>query len=57
MGEGGEQNAPLARAVIGGLLVATFTTLFMVPIAYTWLRGKPPVDHDRQIDAEWHEGD
>ena len=57
MGEGGEQNAPLARAVIGGLLVATFTTLFMVPIAYTWLRGKPPVDHDKQIDEEWHEGD
>ena len=31
MGEGGEQNAPLGRAVIGGLLVATFTTLFFVP--------------------------
>jgi multidrug efflux pump subunit AcrB len=57
MGEGGEQNAPLARAVIGGLLVATFTTLFMVPIAYTWLRQKPPVDHDKQIDEEWHQGD
>jgi len=57
MGEGGEQNAPLARAVIGGLLVATFTTLFMVPIAYTWLRGKPPVDYDKRVDEEWHEGD
>ena len=31
LGEGGEQNAPLGRAVIGGLLVATFVTLFVVP--------------------------
>jgi multidrug efflux pump subunit AcrB len=57
LGEGGEQNAPLARAVIGGLLVATFTTLFMVPIAYTWLRKEAPVDHDKQIEMEWHQGD
>ncbi len=57
LGEGGEQNAPLARAVIGGLLVATFTTLFMVPIAYTWLRKDAPVDHDKLIEHEWHEGD
>jgi len=42
MGEGGEQNAPLARAVIGGLAVATFTTLFFVPIVYSALRMKPP---------------
>src|SRR6185437_11077034 len=34
LGEGGEQNAPLARAVIGGLVVATFTTLFFVPVVY-----------------------
>ena len=32
MGEGGEQNAPLGRAVIGGLMLATVTTLFVVPI-------------------------
>jgi multidrug efflux pump subunit AcrB len=32
LGEGGEQNAPLGRAVIGGLLMATFTTLFFVPV-------------------------
>ena len=31
LGEGGEQNAPLGRAVIGGLLVATVATLFFVP--------------------------
>lgn len=35
MGEGGEQNAPLARAVIGGLLIATFATLFFVPLMFT----------------------
>ncbi len=56
MGEGGEQNAPLARAVIGGLLVATFTTLFFVPIMYTYLRRRTPVDMDRQIEQEEHEG-
>jgi multidrug efflux pump subunit AcrB len=46
LGEGGEQNAPLGRAVIGGLLMATVTTLIVVPIVYTYLRRKPPVDHD-----------
>jgi len=40
LGEGGEQNAPLGRAVIGGLSVATITTLFFVPIMYTFLRRK-----------------
>jgi multidrug efflux pump subunit AcrB len=38
LGDGGEQNAPLGRAVIGGLLVATFFTLFFVPIAYRLLK-------------------
>jgi multidrug efflux pump subunit AcrB len=52
MGEGGEQNAPLGRAVIGGLIVATFTTLFFVPIMYTLLRKKAPVNYDRQIHFE-----
>ena len=40
IGEGGEQNAPLARAVIGGLLFATFATLIFVPIMYRLLRRK-----------------
>jgi multidrug efflux pump subunit AcrB len=44
LGEGGEQNAPLARAVIGGLMVATFYTLVFVPLAYSRLRRKPPKD-------------
>jgi multidrug efflux pump subunit AcrB len=52
LGEGGEQNAPLGRAVIGGLLFATPTTLFFVPIIYTLLRKKAPVDLDRQIAEE-----
>lgn len=41
VGEGGEQNAPLARAVIGGLLFATFATLVFVPTMYRLLRKKP----------------
>jgi multidrug efflux pump subunit AcrB len=41
VGEGGEQNAPLARAVIGGLLFATFATLVFVPIMYRLLPHKP----------------
>jgi multidrug efflux pump subunit AcrB len=47
IGEGGEQNAPLARAVIGGLLFATFATLVFVPSVYPLLRGrvKVPVPH------------
>jgi multidrug efflux pump subunit AcrB len=40
LGEGGEQNAPLGRAVIGGLLLATATTLLFVPVVYSWLRGE-----------------
>jgi multidrug efflux pump subunit AcrB len=42
LGEGGEQNAPLSRAVIGGLLVATIFTLFFVPVMYSLLRRQPP---------------
>jgi multidrug efflux pump subunit AcrB len=38
LGEGGEQNAPLGRAVIGGLSIATFATLFFVPVVYSLLR-------------------
>jgi len=38
MGEGGEQNAPLGRAVIGGLLFATIATLFFVPVVFAIVR-------------------
>jgi multidrug efflux pump subunit AcrB len=54
-GEGGEQNAPLGRAVIGGLVVATLATLLVVPVVYSLLRHKPPVDHDKLIFLEEHE--
>ena len=40
LGEGGEQNAPLGRAVIGGLILATVATLFLVPVVYATLRRK-----------------
>jgi multidrug efflux pump subunit AcrB len=50
LGEGGEQNAPLGRAVIGGLLCATFVTLFVVPCAYAVLRKKQPDKGRRDRD-------
>jgi multidrug efflux pump subunit AcrB len=46
LGEGGEQNAPLGRAVIGGLLVATVFTLIIVPVIYSALR------HDASVTEE-----
>ncbi|WP_392533072.1 efflux RND transporter permease subunit [Nostoc sp. C117] len=48
LGEGGEQNAPLGRAVIGGLLAATSATLIFVPVMYSILRRQPP----RNLDEE-----
>jgi len=39
LGEGGEQNAPLGRAVIGGLSAATVATLFFVPVFFAALHG------------------
>src|SRR5271163_1400503 len=39
LGEGGEQNAPLGRAVIGGLLFATVATLFFVPVFFSFIHG------------------
>jgi multidrug efflux pump subunit AcrB len=52
LGTGGEQNAPLGRAVIGGLIVATLMTLFVVPAVYSifsrHLKGK----HQRDAEVE-----
>ncbi len=45
LGEAGEQNAPLGRAVIGGLGFATLATLFVVPVIYASLRKKLPTKH------------
>jgi multidrug efflux pump subunit AcrB len=49
IGEGGEQNAPLARAVIGGLIFATFATLVFVPTMYYLLRREPVSSTSEQI--------
>jgi len=51
LGEGGQQNAPLARAVIGGLIASTFATLVVIPCAYALLRrAQPTIDkHDRAV--------
>jgi len=40
LGDGGEQNAPLGRAVIGGLLFATVSTLFFVPAVFSLIHGR-----------------
>jgi multidrug efflux pump subunit AcrB len=54
LGEGGEQNAPLGRAVIGGLVLATAATLFVVPVVYSLIRTDPPTSHllDERFLAE-----
>ena len=51
LGEGGEQNAPLGRAVIGGLAVATFATLFLVPAVFTMLHRHTAVKTSEDLDA------
>jgi CzcA family heavy metal efflux pump len=57
LGEGGEQNAPLGRAVIGGLMFATLGTLFVVPVMYSWLRTEEPRDFDKEVDDAYKESD
>jgi multidrug efflux pump subunit AcrB len=52
LGEGGEQNAPLGRAVIGGLLFATVATLFFVPCVFSIIHGYLERRKQRGIDAE-----
>jgi multidrug efflux pump subunit AcrB len=51
LGEGGEQNAPLGRAVIGGLALATPATLFFVPVMYSILRRRPPKPMESELEA------
>jgi AcrB/AcrD/AcrF family len=52
LGEGGEQNAPLGRAVIGGLVVATLMTLFVVPAAYSAFGRNVKGLHQRDAEIE-----
>lgn len=47
-GEGGEQNAPLGRAVIGGLVFATVATLFFVPSIFAIFHGRPEAREARE---------
>jgi multidrug efflux pump subunit AcrB len=54
LGEGGEQNAPLGRAVIGGLIFATVATLFFVPTIFSVLHGRREKNH-AQLPAAEHE--
>jgi len=51
VGEGGEQNAPLGRAVIGGLILATFATLFFVPSVFAILHRRTPARTSEDLDA------
>ncbi|HKD91958.1 MAG TPA: efflux RND transporter permease subunit, partial [Terriglobales bacterium] len=58
IGEGGEQNAPLGRAVIGGLLFATIATLFFVPVVFSMMHRKTkvaepePQEHDYLMEMQ-----
>ena len=51
LGEGGEQNAPLGRAVIGGLTLATVATLFFVPAVFAMLHGRTPAPEAAAMKA------
>jgi hypothetical protein len=60
LSEAGSQNAPLGRAVIGGLVFSTITTLFLVPVVYVLLRKKMPTKHEilevyHKEEAEYEE--
>jgi multidrug efflux pump subunit AcrB len=46
LGEGGEQNAPLGRAVIGGLIFATTATLLFVPVVFSLVHGRKKTHQD-----------
>jgi multidrug efflux pump subunit AcrB len=48
LGDGGEQNAPLGRAVVGGLLFATVATLFFVPVVFSLLHRQHRVHEEGQ---------
>jgi multidrug efflux pump subunit AcrB len=54
LGEGGEQNAPLGRAVVGGLIFATVATLIFVPVVFSLLHGRREVVPAEQSVGEPH---
>jgi multidrug efflux pump subunit AcrB len=52
LGEGGEQNAPIGRAVIGGLLFATVGTLIIVPVMYSLMSKQALVNWEKRLEDE-----
>ena len=52
LGQGGSQNAPIGRAVIGGLFFATGGTLVIVPVIYSLVRTQPPVNFEQRLREE-----
>jgi multidrug efflux pump subunit AcrB len=52
LGDGGEENAPLGRAVIGGLMCATVATLFFVPTVFSLLHRKRSSDQLEEQEAK-----
>jgi Cu/Ag efflux pump CusA len=52
LGEGGEQNAPLGRGVIGGLAIATIATLFFVPVVFSLLHRSSPARGKAKTEEE-----
>jgi Cu/Ag efflux pump CusA len=57
LGEGAEQNAPLGRAVIGGLLFATVSTLFFVPLIFAGIHSRLARRRERsESDQDDHDG-
>ena len=58
MGEGGEQNAPLGRAVIGGLIFATIATLMFVPVVFSLVHGKKKQSQSgAEVSPQGHSGE
>ena len=55
LGDGGEQNAPLGRAVIGGLVFATVATLFFVPTVFAIIHGRQGAPNAAQPSGKTHE--
>ena len=56
LGEGGEQNAPLGRAVIGGLLLATVATLFFVPVFFSVVHGRKHSEISSSMESSGEAG-
>ncbi|MBV8060974.1 MAG: efflux RND transporter permease subunit, partial [Alphaproteobacteria bacterium] len=58
LGDGGEQNAPLGRAVIGGLVMATVATLFFVPAVFSLVHANRPLtraDSENSVEGQIHD--